>query len=247
MHIVQKSLHKPKTLSNLLILLALIILILLGNWQMIRRNQKLKLIQTIENSINSNAKFLKNKPNTYSKILIKGHFIPNNHVFLYGRKSAESEKNGYYLMSIFESINAKKYLVSRGWIPYNEKDQITSMLEYEKHETIEAITMPGEKQNFMAPKNDLTNNIWFSIDLDMAKTHLGITEENFYLIQIHSANTPLGIRPYNISLLTKIRNDHLEYAITWYSLALCLVAMYFIKNYKIKSNNCKSSDSSETK
>ena len=83
------------------------------------------------------------------------------------------------------------------------------------------------------PENDKNNKIWFTIDLDMAHEMLGVTENKYYLMQIQSTTLPEGGKPLSTEHLSKVRNDHFEYAITWYSLAACLLLMFFIyrKNY----------------
>ena len=51
-------------------------------------------------------------------------------------------------------------------------------------------------------------------------------------MQVNSTNLPDGAFPLTSTYLNVIRNDHLEYAITWYSLAGFLSIIYFLYNKK---------------
>lgn len=202
-------------------------LVTLGNWQISRHYEKTALIQAIEHNLTSQSIPLSDNSSVFSKVVLEGHFLPNQYTFLYGRRSAETEKDGYYLLSVFQSHDDRKYLVSRGWLPMSAKQQIENFTELES-ETIHAIIMNGENKGFMAPQNDSKNNIWFTIDLHQAKEYFG-TEDHFYLMQINSTHLPLGAKLLTGNSLSKLRNDHLEYAITWYCLALSLLVIFLIK------------------
>lgn len=211
-------------------------LILLGNWQLNRLKEKTNFIQSIEHNIANPAKSI-NEINSgnpiYSKIAISGKFLAHKNIFLYGRRSASPEKDGYYLLSAFEATNGKIYLVSRGWIPQSTKNNLGEFESKQIFDKFEAIILPSETKQFIIPENDKNNKIWFTIDLSMAREVLGITEDKYYLMQIQSNTLPEGGKPLSPVHLSKVRNDHLEYAITWYSLAACLLIMFFIYRKKL--------------
>ena len=214
------------------------ILILLGNWQLKRLNEKTNFIQSIEYNIANDPKSIEElnlNPPIYSKIAISGTFLSGKNIFLYGKRSASPEKDGYYLLSAFEATNGKVYLVSRGWIPQSVKNNIREFASKQIFDKFEAIILPSETRQFIMPENDKNNKIWFTIDLDMAHEMLGVTENKYYLMQIQSTTLPEGGKPLSTEHLSKVRNDHFEYAITWYSLAACLLLMFFI--YRKTTNN----------
>lgn len=215
----------------------IILLILCGNWQLRRLEEKEYFIATIEDNIVAPAKILsefRNTPPIYSKATISGHFIPHKNLYLYGRRTASPEKDGYYLISAFASDNGQTYMISRGWLPASIKSHLI-INESIITETIEGMVLPGEKKNFVIPDNDQKNNIWFTLDLDMAANTMGSTVNDFYLMQINSDALPNGVAPLNTNNLSKVRNDHLEYAITWYSLAGCLFVIFMVYSRKRKA------------
>lgn len=222
-------------LPLIFVTITIIILILLGNWQLAKLDEKQNLIQTIEFNIASPAISIQdldtNVPN-YSKVKLSGTFLLGKNTFLYGRRSAVPEKDGYYLLSAFTAEDGKIYTVSRGWLPQSVKNNMDNFITDQQSETIEAIILPGEKKNFFVPVNDRKNNIWFTLDLNMAAEVIGSTVTSFYLMQIDSQSLPKGVIPLKTTHLNKVRNDHLEYAITWYSLAACLLLVFIIYSRK---------------
>jgi surfeit locus 1 family protein len=211
------------------------ILVSLGNWQLSRLSQKKYFIQTIENNIENPALNIeKINPNIphYSKIELEGKFEENKNVFLYGRRSASPEKDGYYLLSPFKTINGDVLLVSRGWIPQSSKNKFEDYTQKDETIKITGIVLPHEEKNFFVPGNDKEKNIWFNIDLFMAKDILETNVTNFYLMQIDSHDLPIGGKALSTTHLNKVRNDHMEYAITWYSLGACLLVLFLIYGRK---------------
>jgi surfeit locus 1 family protein len=230
--------QRYRLFSGLLVAIAFVILVLLGNWQLKRLDYKNEFIKSIEHNIANPASYIdSNSENVklYSKVRISGEFLSQKDALLYGRRSASPEKDGYYLLSPFKSDSGKVYLVSRGWVPQSRKASVKDSLA-PIHEEIIAIAMPGEKRQFFMPENDLKNGVWFTLDLETASTTIDIDPSSFYLMQVEAKNLPEGVKPLFATHLSKIRNDHLEYAVTWYILAICLVGFYIIYHIKNPKN-----------
>lgn len=229
--------QKFETVPFLIVSLCVLALIGLGNWQLKRLKEKENFIAKIELNIKNPPIEMVNLqivPELYAKIEVQGHFLDGENIFLYGRRSAYPEKDGYYLLSPFKDTLGNIYLVSRAWIPQSAKGNISSF-KSKSEETITAFVMPGEEKRIFIPDNDKKNNIWFTLDLNEASQKLGITKKDFYLMQVNSKDLPEGAFPLTSTYLNVIRNDHLEYAITWYSLAGFLCIIYFLYN-KNKAN-----------
>lgn len=206
----------------------------LGNWQGERAREKNELIRSIEYNIKappaitygSTLRYTDN----YSKIVVYGRFIPGTDVFLYGRRSAYPEKDGYYLLSSFKTDDNDIILVSRGWIPQSVKDNYEEYSVNTNKVRLVGFVLPGEKPSLITPSSsNKVEDIWFFIDLDKAKKRFNLTIDNFYLMQINSVDLPDGGLSLSGHNLSKIRNDHFEYMITWYSLAFILIIMFLIK------------------
>jgi len=148
--------RKFETVPFLVVFLSILALIGLGNWQLKRLKEKENFIAKIELNIKNSPVGmvdLKTAPELYAKIKVQGHFLDDENIFLYGRRSAYPEKDGYYLLSPFKDKLGNVYLVSRAWIPQSVKGSISSF-KSKSEETITAFVMPGEEKRIFIPDND---------------------------------------------------------------------------------------------
>lgn len=225
-----------------IVFFCMFLLLKLGNWQLSRWNEKKNLIHIIENN-------LKHIPQTYSaelneiapyvKLKLRGKFLPQNTIFVYGQRSAFHEKNGYYVLTPFQTYNSDVILISRYWIPSNLKGKALDHIKYDVHEKeITIFSLPSERRKLFVPKNDIEKNIWFTIDLNSeASRLLNISVNHVYFLEINSESIPKEAFPLYTTHLNKIRNDHLEYTITWYALSFCLFVIYIIWEYKNRNKD----------
>ncbi len=82
---------------------------------------------------------------------------------------------------------------------------------------------PQETDSF-TPAPDLENNIWFARDVDAMARALGTRPVLLVRREAPQLGGPLSPMPVDTSA---IPNDHLQYAITWFSLAAIWSAMTF--------------------
>ncbi len=82
---------------------------------------------------------------------------------------------------------------------------------------------PGRK-GWFTPDNDAANNLWFWFDLAAMADAAGVDAPALAVVAAPNAQ---GI-PVGQAASVDIRNDHLQYAITWLCLAAALVVIYVI-------------------
>ncbi|XVN43593.1 MAG: SURF1 family cytochrome oxidase biogenesis protein [Candidatus Rickettsia vulgarisii] len=204
----------------------------LGFWQLARLKEKQEFLATIKSNFEKPAADLKmlsgNK--LYGKVKAQGQFLLDKNIHLYGRRSMSAEKDGYYLITPFQTDDNKIILVARGWFASKYKKDIDKMVSNISNiNEIAGITLPSEKARLFVLGNDIKNNIWFTLDIIQATNILGLKLENYYLIMDDHNNSSSDIlKPLKTNNLLHIRNDHLEYAITWFSLAIALLVIYYM-------------------
>lgn len=217
---------KFKVLPTIIISMTFITLMSFGFWQIQRLILKQQLINHITQKIDQEAVVMPqnlhvNSDSAYSKYKISGKFIDERNIFLYGSNFALPSKAGYFILTPFLSDGGEYFLVNRGW---SESKNI-ALADYANEITV--LLMLPQKVHFSTPKNDLKKNIWLSVDLPEAATFTGLNiNQNFYLTVIEG-NSDLLLP--SAKDFTKIRNNHLEYAITWFSLALALLIVVYSK------------------
>ena len=216
---------RHKFLFSIFVFFFISIFIALGSWQLVRLNWKLNLIEQIQSSlkdepININNTVLKN----YLRIKATGTIDFENQIYLYNLN--EKGEPGFEVINPIK-INNENYLLNRGWIPFNKKNEKEINIIDENN--IVGILRKQIKANMFKPKNDISNNYWFTLNRqDLYK----FTGEKFspYIIYLSSKSE----LPKAKMITANISNNHKKYAITWFSLAISILLIYLYfrkKNY----------------
>ena len=216
---------RHKFLFSIFVFFFISIFLALGSWQLVRLNWKLDLIEQIQSSlkdepININNTALKN----YLRIKAVGTIDFENQIYLYNLN--EKGAPGFEVINPIK-INKENYLLNRGWIPFNKKNEKEINIIDENN--IVGILRKQIKANMFKPKNDISNNYWFTLNRqDLYK----LTGEKFspYIIYLSSKNE----LPKAKMITANISNNHKKYAITWFSLAISILLIYLYfrkKNY----------------
>ena len=192
----------------------------MGSWQLIRLNWKIELINQIESSLKDEPVILSNHSfKNYLKIKTSGSVNFDKQIYLYGLN--EKGKPGFDVITPFETLGKEIVLVNRGWIPkkFKELPKINSIQGNTK---ITGLLRKIYKANMFKPDNDINNNIWFSVNLDDLEKFTGKKFGNFIIyLEDQEMKAPL---PRKITV--DVPNNHLKYAITWYSIAISILLYY---------------------
>jgi len=107
-------------------------------------------------------------------------------------------------------------LVNRGFVPKNNKNYIKK--SFDKKVIVGLVDIPSKKAYF-TPANDIINNDWYYINIKDLEEFTELNLLKYILVEENNSieKFPIGSQ-YNIN----IPNDHLQYAFTWFSLALVL-------------------------
>jgi surfeit locus 1 family protein len=208
------------------------LLIYLGFWQLWRMEEKNVILAKIDNASHGS---LEDGIVEYSKYALDGQFLYENNIFLYGSNMHHPEKNGYFVLTPFCTKALGCIMVNRGWIP---KSQRLSMAtgQTQKTRRIKVMAIKARKASIFLPDNDLAKNIWFYVDLREMSRFTGVDlESHFYMVLLQGADLPEDLLPANPEGFFAIRNDHFSYAVTWFSLAIAMLA-FMVAKFKEESN-----------
>ena len=202
-------------------LLAMTILLSLGTWQLERLRWKSLIISTMNKHISLspreiNASVINDIKNyNYRRIKLEGTYIYNKNITIYSK--VLNGKVGRHLIIPFKT-KFGYILINKGFIPKDYNIDL-AFAEKAKNISINGIVKFQQKINYFTPKNNLITNEWYYINLDEIGKFLNIPLMDFYLIEEDNPKEryPVGSQ-YNL----KVPNDHLQYAITWFSLAIAL-------------------------
>ena len=192
----------------------------LGTWQLYRLQWKTALISEITFGLDSTpVKYSNTIKKNYQRVVSDGKFNFKDQIYLYSLN--ERGKPGYDVITPYKTLKNENVLVNRGWINKNLKGNLEINLK-ENEVKITGLLREIYKANIFKPKNDLKNNIWFTLDANDLKELTGKQFPN-YMIFLEKPKNKVPV-PKKISI--DVPNNHLKYAITWYSIAISILFYY---------------------
>lgn len=240
--------------SNFLVVFAmaigLAVLLSLGTWQVQRLHWKESLIERVNQRLEAEPGSVADvlsaangEPEAidYSPVALTGTFEPEHTFFEFTTHRGQSGWNLFNLLKADKPIGdaASVYmLVNRGFIPFEAKKSWIDIapLPSGTQSVIGLLRVPpsGKPGSFM-PDNEPQNNLYYWRDLKTMASTAGVQETDvsqYYLDVGLPGDITQAVGQYPIPGTTIISfpNNHLQYAVTWYGLALALlgVGSYFL-------------------
>ncbi len=192
----------------------------LGTWQLYRLQWKLELIDEIKDGLNSKPiNFSKKNIKNYQKVKFNGIFDFSKQIYLYSLN--DNGAPGYDVLTPITTNANEILLINRGWI--NKSNKNNKKINFTQNSSLEGIIKKITKPNPFKPENDLKKNIWYSLNLRDLEKYTGYNLNNFILILQNNQNQLIKTKTVSADL----PNNHLKYAITWYSVAISIL-LYFL-------------------
>ena len=191
----------------------------LGTWQLYRLQWKQDLINQISEGLNSvPIQYSQNINKNYQRVTLVGKYNFKNQIYLYNLN--KKGQPGFDVITPFETKDKENVLVNRGWI----KKELKKDLKINSSSSmIKGLLREKSRKNIFTPKNDLKKNIWFSINLNEIKK---ITGKKFNKHIVYLEDDKIEVpKPKKITI--DLPNNHLKYAITWYSISVSIL-FYFL-------------------
>ena len=231
----KEYIFQTKAVPLIAFLVALSILLGFSLWQFKRLKWKNELIDIRVSMYEGEVKPLKGiiEPgkSEFQKTSVKGKLL--NEFEFYMPALSKKGNNGFHILVPFKTLENKFIIFNTGWVPLlkKEREKRINNIDSEEKEFIAVIRIPGRKGYFQ-PENDPLKNFWFFVEPTLMEKQLKFSlEKNFYLEAVN--NGPNGF-PLGNQTRIYLRNNHLQYALTWLMLALGLVGVYFFASIKKK-------------
>ena len=216
-------------------LVALAVLIGLGVWQLQRLEWKEALIARIETRTERAPMDLEQaialaqegRKLSYIPVRAEGRFHHTKERYLYAL--SDEGKAGWHVITPLETVDGDVVLVDRGFVPDALRDPSTRALgQIEEVVTVTGLARTSEEPSVFIPDNDSGANQWFSRDLPaMARSIFpgGTVLVAPFFLEARESEVPGGW-PQGGQTRLRLVNNHLQYTLTWFGLALCLVVIY---------------------
>ncbi|SFP04988.1 SURF1 family protein [Tranquillimonas alkanivorans] len=193
------------------------ILLALGAWQVQRLTWKQSVLAEIEARIAADPVPLPADPDPeadrYLPVRVGGRF---DEAALDVLVSVKGTGPGYRIVQAFETEAGRRIMVDRGVVPTDEKD---APRPGGNATVVGNLHWPQEVDGF-TPDPDLDAGIWFARDVPAMADALDAAP----ILIVARETTGDGVVPLPVGT-ENIPNDHLEYAITWFSLAAIWAGM----------------------
>lgn len=164
----------------------------------------------------------------YRRVSVTGEFLNDRELYLAARSM--NGNPGYHVMTPFRETDGTVVLVDRGWVPVERKlPDARAEGQIDGPVTLDAlIRVPRGEKAWFQPDNEPANNMWYWFDLPAMRAHAGAAADApAVYLEAGPAENPGGF-PIGGQTRVNLPNDHLQYAITWFALAIILAVIYVI-------------------
>lgn len=227
---------RPEFWPTVFLIPALALTIGLGIWQLERRAWKNDLIDRIEHGMAADPTPLPAAIDTpadldYHHVTVTGRFDIAHSFTLLVRPSGGI--NGIQVVTpLIRADGGLPVLVNRGWVPLGtDSKPVAYAAPPDGPVTVEGVARRPLPQGWMQPDNSPGTNEWFWIDPAAMAATAGLAQVSPLVLE--AAAGPDRTRyPLGGQTRVDLPNNHLEYAITWFSFAIMLIAIYLLHHLR---------------
>jgi surfeit locus 1 family protein len=224
--------------TTLVVLICVGILCSLGVWQLHRKVWKENLIAAMTTRLNAPPEplpppsqwgALTQDKDEFRRVSFSAQFLPGQLALVYTPGSAlrsDIKGPGYFVFAPAQLPDGSVIVVDRGFGPVDRKDVLTQpgTTPDQAIQIVGVLRWPEERSLF-TPATESKFNVWFLRDpASMSAQGHWNAAAPFYVDQ--EAPVPRGGLPKPGKLEVHLRDDHLQYAITWFGLAAGLIGVY---------------------
>ncbi len=205
----------------------LAVLIGLGSWQVQRLEWKTALIEARRAALAHPPVALPATapPQSYLGVQAWGRFLTAHRLYIGPRK--HRGQAGFHVLTPFRLDDGRTILVDRGFVPGDGRQARPwrDRLGAERRR-IEGVLRTDLARPGYAPDNAPKQGVWFWYEIEAMAAKWGLKLQPGVLILSPASDQagPPAARPVRVDLA----NNHLDYALTWYGLALVLATVYLL-------------------
>ncbi|HCK32946.1 MAG: hypothetical protein CMH32_02480 [Micavibrio sp.] len=210
-------------ITTLAILIAVTVLLSLGTWQVKRLAWKETLIAQIDAAYKTEAENFDAQAiyEEFDKVTFSGSFIKKA-AFI--RSKTHDGKVGYHLIMPLKTSNGTIF-VNRGWIETDAVDMPQTKTKVQ----FDAVLREATKSNPFIPDNTTDGPYLYWPEISKLETIFGIKSAIPMIAWQIPTQNDLARQPYPVGDKPVLKNDHLQYAIFWFTMAFILVVIGAIK------------------
>jgi surfeit locus 1 family protein len=164
----------------------------------------------------------------FRHVAAKGVFLNDKEIFL--GATSEAGREGYQVLTPLKEPDGRIIFVNRGFIPRELKDRAKRSAG-EPTGPVRIVGLlrlpPKGRPNWFLPDNRPDLNYWFWVDLPAMSATDKLDRVAPFYIDADATPNPGGWPKGGVTRLA-LPNNHLQYAITWFSLAVAMAVIYVV-------------------
>lgn len=219
--------------ATLFTFMGVVVLCLLGSWQIQRLQWKQGILDNIaaEMEVDAASRFIDLQFVPDDMLFMRGHvtgrFDHDKEFFLQSR--THDGVPGYHLIAPLLVDDKTTLLVNRGWVPIElERKEGFSIFRPQGTVTLVGMLTALPEYNAFVPENDLENSTWYKIDIREISEHFLIDTLSDGLFYVDGEEI-VGQYPVPAAQILSPSNNHAQYAVFWFTMAAAFVFVYFFR------------------
>lgn len=199
----------------------------LGVWQLRRMEWKAAELAAIQRGIEQPPVPLPvavDPSMKYRPVLVEGTTTGQEILVL---SHTREQGGGYNVVSAFQTADGRRIMVDRGFIPQDDR---------RKPRPPVGLTVAGnlhwpDEKGSATPEPDLAAGIWFAREVPRMAAHLGTSP--VLVVASELRGDAQGVTPMPLDI-SGIPNNHLSYAVQWFSFAVICLGMTIALVWRIR-------------
>ena len=203
----------------------------LGTWQLERRAWKQLILAKVAAAMKAaplalGASIADSAALDYRRVRVTGRFAHGSELYLSGR--FHRARHGVHVITPLIRPGLPPVLVNRGWVPLANKAPGTRRAgQLQGTLTVTGIARTVYRHGLFVPDNDPVKGFWMTYAPDAMGAAAGTRAPLAVVVEADGTANPGGL-PKGAVTRIDFRNDHLNYALTWFALAVALTVIFAI-------------------
>lgn len=229
---------RPRLLPTLIAIPGVIALLALGTWQVVRLAEKTAINAYRAERVDAPAIAIPSRladPTAldFRRVVVSGAFRHDRELYLNARSLRGNA--GYHILTPLIRDDGPPILINRGWVPYERKTpERRSEGQIQGPTRVEGILRREPRRGWLMPDNEAVRNEWFWYDLPAMAAAAGLPDLAPFYIEAVATPNPGGF-PIGGQTIVALPSPHLQYAITWYALAVALAVIYVMWHQRTRA------------
>ena len=210
-------------------------LVSLGVWQLQRLAWKRDLIERVEQRVHApplappaRERWPQvNAANSeYLHVAVQGRYLHDRETLV---QAVTEHGGGFWVLTPFETVDGYVVLVNRGFVPPTHRDPATrAQGQIDGVTTVTGLVRMSETGGAYLRSNEPAADRWYSRDVAAIAAARGLADVAPYFIDADANEALPAGAPVGGLTVIRFNNNHLQYALTWFALAVMVAGGAFL-------------------